>query len=343
MEPIRLRCPGCDKSLQVPADKAGQRIRCGGCKTIVAVPANPEPEPPLDDLEVVAGPPPRRAADEDDEPAGAARRPRRPTRDRTDRRELRKEDRPPGRSPWLWVRIGLILLLVAVGVEVLSWLGAGIPQVAAPRFRGGSGVGALVVALYASFAVRLLTALIRLAGYCLCLPVPDRHRARTWAVITLIAGIFSELAQVSLLGMQVWTMVAASRGMPAGAGRVVAEFHASAAALTTFLALLGSTQLIAVPLFLKALGRTLDAPDAEHYCEKLLYINIAKVVLSLTMSFVFSALGGSAIWGDEGARFLLRALIFGIGLTNFILTLVYYGWYVLVLWRLLEETANARD
>src|SRR5438128_1257751 len=57
METIHFRCPSCEQSLQIGADKAGRKVRCKRCQTPVVVPAPDDPGPPPDEDATATKPP----------------------------------------------------------------------------------------------------------------------------------------------------------------------------------------------------------------------------------------------------------------------------------------------
>jgi hypothetical protein len=96
----KQKCPTCGVWLQVPGE-AIDRIRCSGCDAVVSIAA----DPPVDVLEVVSRPTPRRSErdrDEDDPPRRSRSRDDYDEEDRPSRRRYERdedeEDRPRRRS-----------------------------------------------------------------------------------------------------------------------------------------------------------------------------------------------------------------------------------------------------
>jgi hypothetical protein len=352
---IRFPCPSCGQSLQVADDKAGRRIRCRACSAVSVVPSgNPPDSEPEDDEEDEEDAAPEAEGEDADEGEAQTKPSRRRARRPRERRGEEKEARGERRAAWRWVRLGLLLLLVAVGVEVLTWLVSIVARLLASRVMLSLYLNHFAAVLFVGVAVGLCVGAVRLTGYALCLRVPREHGARAAALAMLIAGAISALAGI---GMTVVTARTATAGLalsdlfdphnmerldPAELNRRLAEqtdklnriieeqkvvafrLHLIAIPLT----LVAYAHLIAVPLFFRAVARAVKAKDLEDSAEKLLWLNAGTIFAALVVQTLAMA------------PLHILMLLGLVGFVSSALALVQLVWTVMILVRLRQAIAD---
>jgi phage FluMu protein Com len=311
MEPIRFRCSSCNQSLRSAGEKAGRTVRCTRCQTPVVVPIPEEdgtgdvPFVPLAAEETVTDPPVNRtharqssAAVDDDNPDDA---------DEADRIEEAREAQPRKRKKrrradaWRLTRFGLLLLIGAAGVSLFSVL-LGLIFHFIPLGTLQSMMASLWVYLWVGVAISVISSLIQVAGFGLCLFAPRESGAWPFAAAALIATMLTGLAAPLLLwweiGFEAPNLDPAHlqkeaenyRKNPQEQMKKLDEQMKKLSWQTQLLSLgqivatlLHGVLLVSVPLLLRALCRTLRLSESEVNCDNLLKIGAAILAIGLVM------------------------------------------------------------
>jgi hypothetical protein len=183
MTTISFRCKACGKALRVGADKAGRRVKCPQCAAPVSVPQTGEAYRVEDQA------PDRSTADDE----AATQREAEEARDRKRARKAKRRERAE-QAAWRKVLLGLSLIILSVVFTVILALVA---------FVAGLFGGERVLTILG--VIGLVFQVLALVGYGLCLAVPPRHHARTFALLTLVlalAGLLVNVGSVLLASRQ---------------------------------------------------------------------------------------------------------------------------------------------
>lgn len=204
---IIVNCP-CGKRLSAPDSAAGKRVRCPGCQKVLVVPA---PDPPPDErmsalLDGVEAQQATRCPSCNEplapeavlcvhcgydlrtgEHVGQTAPPQ------------RKSKRKKGtKKAWRTVRLGLTLVYVALLTYIGVFLGLILAAVAALT---GAPPGLLAMGLFLGIAALFGGAILQLVGQCLCLAAPPSQGARGF-IIAAIACIVGSLLLGVIDGVQ---------------------------------------------------------------------------------------------------------------------------------------------
>lgn len=121
MSKITFQCYSCSQTLRVDADKAGKKAKCPGCATLLTIPvASTEPEA----VEAIAPqasapaavPPPMKPASAPAMPVAQA------VEDDLEEIGPAEQKKKKSGNKWLWTRIGLLTMAIAIGIVLLVTL-----------------------------------------------------------------------------------------------------------------------------------------------------------------------------------------------------------------------------
>ena len=208
MQIVRFRCPECDQSLQIGADKAGRRVRCKRCLAHFLVPSPEEAAPTTNEVVTPTQPPraktrddshkaalPREKSRESDEVGSTIEGPH--DEPRETRRGSRKKKRPS--EAWRLPRLGLMMLLVGAAVTVLVEAANSFVSMVALRspWTTLSYSGTVNFLTWARIGVSSAGVFTQLAGFGLCLFAPKESGAGPAAVTalctTLLTGVLGNV------------------------------------------------------------------------------------------------------------------------------------------------------
>jgi hypothetical protein len=167
MHAISFCCHSCGRTLRVGEDKAGRRARCPDCGQILTIPQLSKPY----SVQAPAAPSP-------------AAPPAQAKEGEAGKRKLRRRQRRQ-RAAWRKVLFGLSLVVLSMVLTALTLLASLIAGLL-----GGERV--LAVLHFVGFGWQALA----LVGYGLCLAVPPRHHARSFALATLLLALAGFLFDV---------------------------------------------------------------------------------------------------------------------------------------------------
>jgi DNA-directed RNA polymerase subunit RPC12/RpoP len=244
MEMISFRCSSCNQEFKVGADKAGRRTKCARCGTMIIVPsstgivaASPPSQPALED-------------DDDGKAYGILDEPK-PTvnEQKTTTREKKKEEKFVKRKvkkrniqfadDWRKMTTALVLFAAGLGGWMLNWLlhvtlvllgffssieystlvvdcqqdgNLNMGRFLIGLLAGPGNIGVGRALLIIEYVVYLLAGVAFLAGYFICLAVPDRNGTRGQAfglvgvgVLNLLIGVLFKLLPAA--GVMSYVMV----------------------------------------------------------------------------------------------------------------------------------------
>jgi hypothetical protein len=302
MTAIRFRCPGCSQSLKVAAAKAGKKVRCNRCDEVVVVPSADAEEETPEKPPVSAEEPPR---DTEVDPEGEV------TREEPARRKKRRKGGDPA---WRLPRLGLAVLLVAMGLSALVSVVPYLIPVSVWLRAPGTIMWLLILP-------NLIVGLIQAAGFGLCLCAPAHSGVRPFAIAALIAVLLSQ-------GMVAVTIAVTPRvpDFTSDPSKVkledlrkmneAVERMASVFALTGGIgALLAGFYEVSVPLMLRAFCQALNRTEFEPQCDAMLKIAVASIALRLVVRVVLRFFLLFLFWP-------LSLLSWGLGLAWGVLFLV---------------------
>jgi hypothetical protein len=328
-----------------------------------AVQDKPRPHRRDDDDEGVQDKPsPRRRSDDqdDDDDYDDEDRGRRDD-DYDDDRHRSKRIRPRKRrlrnkgagtvADWQKVRRGVTLVLTAIlgviGMTVVLCCGTFLVGVAATSMvassrqassnaaAGAATAGAGVLVLAALYVLTMIAYVgLQVTGNVFCLAAPTRNNARTLAIVSLSLLVLGLLGYLGGFVLNIVAAGATAAISPAGAG--------AASGAGTIISLISFLMLFAQPivflLLLRALAITMEEDGLAQTIVWLLMVG-GLAVAAMVFAFVIILIGtaGAASTGPpkEGDPVLA-----GVGIlalisycASFILSLVYFIWYIVVLFQ----------
>jgi hypothetical protein len=356
MESIRFRCSDCRQTLKVSAEKTGRKVRCNRCEKVLVVPAQnaeevesdpvtdekPAPQPTTRTLTPKQSRSEPQESVEDNDP---------PEEDEIeDSVEAPAKNRRPKRKNrgklWQLPRLGVLVLLIGTALAVLNLLFSQVlsnvlMRRAIVRLSDLRSTTSLLedvrTVIWFSIGISLVFALIKLAGFSLCLFAPSDSGSRPFAVLALIATVLT----TSMSAYTLWIPFSSlptmevpdetklrdrkelDRFMRDMAGRVeqmqkdLRSMRARMAILGIIESVLSGMYLICVPLLLRTFCRALKLVELESNCEVLLKIGAAILALGI-------------------ATRLLGMLLAQLGILGWVSALMSLGWEGFLLFLLIQ-------
>jgi hypothetical protein len=248
---------------------------------------------------------PKPAAEEEDtEDDRATRRKRAEEEDDTeDDKATRRRKRARGRAAnWRKVRLGLLLMLIAVCAGVVMSLILNLYIRISMSSPAGifSGLQSFLSWMRIFQFGTLVQTVVAIAGYCLCLFVPREHYCRKLAITVLVVATLDLLVQtvfdplnlssMGLLGDFFGKLMEdVEKGDLSGFQRLSVNLSTWAARMAwfgLFIQILSYAKVLLVPIFLWSLARCLRS-GLTHNVETLLKISLGIVALGIFTQLLF--------------------------------------------------------